>query len=110
MGVWESAVNESHFGSVCPDVVNNWCRWAVRLVSHKLGNVFTEFLLGWVFLLCFFFLILFFINASLDNPSPKYLYLYIDLNSLKGVNIFLMSLGNFFLLFLFLFFWRFEGF
>lgn len=58
----------------------------------------------------FFFLILFFINASLDSLSSKYLYLYIDLNSLKGVNIFLMSLGNFFLLFLFLFFWRFEGF
>lgn len=48
-------------------------------------------------------------NSSFDSPSPEYLGLFIDLNSLKGINIFLMSLsplGDFVLLV----FLRFEGF
>lgn len=70
-------------------------------MSHKLGNVLRRFLL--------FGLFFFFQNSSFDSPSPEYLGLFIDLNSLKGINIFLMSLsplGDFVLLV----FLRFEGF
>lgn len=71
-------------------------------MSQKLGNVLRRFLL-------FGFWFFFFQNSSFDSPSPEYLGLFIDLNSLKGINIFLMSLSPLgdFVLSVFL---RFEGF